>query len=211
MLDRAAELQDCWRDCAAELSYGIEGGCYLYPPDPINPGLNLEVPSTIPDEDISGRKLFEHYGLSRTFHSLLFVDGKGFNGLFKGSLERREAKRGTARAHGIEHAGKALIYGCKDCGDCGLEACAYSCPMAQCPKSQRNGPCGGSIDGWCERYPGERYCIWYKAYHRLARFGGLERLGNFITPPNDWALSDESAWSNYVHERDNAAKRIPLE
>jgi len=39
--------------------------------------------------------------------------------------------------------------------------------VSQCPKNQRNGPCGGSYEGWCEVYPGERLCIWVKAYRWL--------------------------------------------
>ena len=83
--------------------------------------------------------------------------------------------------------------------------------MAQCPKSQRNGPCGGSDDGWCEVYPHERYCIWYMAYHRANRYGELERMESFITPPIDWSLRGTSAWSNYTHRRDNAAHRTPID
>jgi methylenetetrahydrofolate reductase (NADPH) len=91
-----------------------------------------------------------------------------------------------------------------------LEAAIYTCPMTQCPKCQRNGPCGGSTDSWCEVYPGQRYCIHYKAYHRLKKYHELYKIDSFITPPNNWDFYETSGWSNYTHERDNAAHRINL-
>jgi methylenetetrahydrofolate reductase (NADPH) len=33
-------------------------------------------------------------------------------------------------------------------------------PLGRCPKGQRNGPCGGTSDGWCEVYPGKTKCVW---------------------------------------------------
>jgi methylenetetrahydrofolate reductase (NADPH) len=125
-------------------------------------------------------------------------------------MESRERKKGLHRHHGLEHLGKTVLYGCMDCGDCGLEAAIYTCPMTQCPKCQRNGPCGGSTEGWCEVYPDERYCIYFKAYHRLKKYDELYKLDSFITPPNNWDFYETSGWSNYTHQRDNAARRIYL-
>ena len=125
-------------------------------------------------------------------------------------MERREKKRGLHRRHGLEHLGKTVLYGCMDCGDCGLETAIYTCPMTQCPKCQRNGPCGGSADGWCEVYPNQRYCIHFKAYHRLKKYNELAKLDAYITPPNNWDYYETSGWSNYTHQRDNAASRQSL-
>jgi methylenetetrahydrofolate reductase (NADPH) len=150
------------------------------------------------------------YGLSRFFHHWVLTPDKRLYGLLKRVMGAKERKHGRQRKHGLEHLGKVMLYGCQDCGDCGLEACVYSCPMSQCPKCQRNGPCGGSSEGWCEVFLGERRCIYYKAYHRLKKHGELSRLSSFITPPNDYSLQGTSGWGNYTHERDNAAKRIYL-
>ena len=49
------------------------------------------------------------------------------------------------------------------------------------------------------------------AYHRANRYGELERMESFITPPIDWSLRGTSAWSNYTHRRDNAAHRTPID
>ncbi len=163
-------------------------------------------------DDVAGRKLFRRWRVSRFFHALMLTQDKGLYGLLARRMERKEKKRGRAFPHGVEHGAKAAIYGCKDCGDCGLEACLFSCPMASCPKNQRNGPCGGSDDGFCEVEGREqgRYCIWYLAWHRARAAGQEQLLSSFITPPNDWALRNTSAWSNYTHGRDANAHRLPV-
>jgi len=181
-----------------------------------------------------GSKIFQNHRISRFFHFWVLTRGKrGYKPLQK-SMEKRELRKGQSRSHGLEHLGKSLLYGCLDCGDCGLEATAYSCPMSQCPKCQRNGPCGGSSDGWCEdhprvypkdhrkdlpnnhqnnhqnNHPNERYCIYYKAYHRLKKHGEVDKLDTFITLPNNWEFLGTSGWGNYTHERDNTASRLYL-
>ena len=214
ILDAADELQSEWRAWAAELSYGQPDGWYYYQPERSADGTPTGLNTNEHAERIEvnrSRKLMKGYGLSRFFHRLVLTKDRGFYGVLKGSMERRGRKRGFNRKHGFEHMGKVLLYGCMDCGDCGLEAAVYSCPMTQCPKCQRNGPCAGSSDGWCEVYPGERYCIYYKAYHRLKKYGEPYRLDAFITPPNNWDFYKTSGWSNYTHERDNASRRIYLD
>ena len=175
-------------------------------------GLNSEVRNPL-DEDISGRQheIFKGYRLSRVAHELLFTPGRALEPLLSKTMDRLDESRGTMRRHGLEHTLKTAIYGCRDCGDCALDATLYTCPMSECPKCQRNGPCGGSSDGWCEVFPGERLCIWYKAYHRAAAYGELWRLTGFITPPVLWEHLFTSSWSNYSHERDNIAGRIPAD
>ncbi len=229
VLERSKELALDWRAHARELSYGKEGGYYVYAPeldeDGQPTGLNTREHAGM-GEDVSGRKLFKGYRSSRLFHKLFLtqeydaegdiVGRKCMNGLLAWNMDRLDRKKGVNRAHGLEHVGKTFLYGCIDCGDCGLEAVAYSCPMAMCPKSERNGPCGGSMDGYCEVYPptkegGTRFCVHYMAYHRLKRAGLLDKYTSFITPPNDWTYWQRSAWSNYTHGRDNCAKRIPID
>lgn len=227
VLDMAEQMAPNWRDYVKDLSFGVKDGYYLYKPELDengNPtGLNSREHAPM-EEDISGRKLFKHYRLSRFFHYWVLTqeynedhtDAKHirFNKVLASRMKSLEKKKGQARSHGLEHTGKAMLYGCIDCGDCGLEPAIYSCPMASCPKSQRNGPCGGSMDGYCEAYPannpeGHRFCIHYMAFHRLNRYNELYKYTTFITPPNDWNFWQTSAWSNYIHCRDNTSKRIP--
>ncbi len=231
ILERAAELAGDVRPLAARLDFGEEGGCYLYPraEGAAAPGARGEegkpvaarekAPAGAPARDaapladeVPGRALFKRWRISRFFHALMLTKDKGLYGLLAKRMDKKERKHGRAFAHGVEHGVKAALYGCKDCGDCGLETCLFSCPMAACPKNQRNGPCGGSDDGFCEvggREEG-RYCIWYLAWHRARAAGGEKLLSSFITPPNDWALRNTSAWSNYTHARDANAHRLPV-
>ena len=213
ILDTADELQDQWREWAEEIHYGKPGGYYMYEPaldDKGKPtGLNAPELGSF-SEKVTTRKLMKSYGLSRFFHHWVLTPNKRFFGILKSTMDRRDRKKGLNRHHGLEHLGKSVMYGCMDCGDCGLETAIYTCPMTQCPKCQRNGPCGGSLDGWCEVYPDERYCIHFKAYHRLKKYGELEKLDSYITPPNNWDFYETSGWSNYTHERDNAANRVYL-
>lgn len=230
ILDMAEDHASSWREYAKEISYGKPGGYYIYKPEldaDGNPtGLNVHehAASGIGAEDIKGRKLFKHYKLSRIFHHWVLTQTYNqdrtvkehvrFNKVLASRMDSLEKKKGANRHHGLEHTSKALLYGCIDCGDCGLEPAVYSCPMSACPKSQRNGPCGGSMDGYCEAYPptdseGAHFCIHYMAYHRLSRYGEFdEKYCSYITVPNEWKFWQKSAWSNYTHDRDNTAKRI---
>ena len=213
ILDVADQIQARWREWAEELQYGKPQGFYLY-----ERGAKSESGSADPAALRTpllctyekGKKIFRNHGISRFFHYWVLTRDRRAYGLLEKSMARRELKRGWDRSHGFEHLGKAVLYGCLDCGDCGLEVTEYNCPMSQCPKCQRNGPCGGSMNGWCEDYPLKRHCIYFKAYHRLKKFNEVKKLDAFITPPNNWEFFETSGWGNYTHRRDNAAHRHSL-
>ena len=66
----------------------------------------------------------------------------------------------------LEKAAKSLMFDCQMCGQCVLSSTGMSCPM-NCPKSIRNGPCGGvRLDGYCEVKP-EMRCVWVEACSRM--------------------------------------------
>ncbi len=213
ILDSSDAIQSDWRIWAQEIHYGQPDGFYLYKParDDAGKTTGLNTTEFSPRNEIRrDRKILKTYGMSRFFHYwVLTKDERGFK-ILKKVMDRRERKKGIHRHHGLEHLSKVVLYGCMDCGDCGLEPAIYTCPMTQCPKCQRNGPCGGSMDGWCEVFPQERFCIYFKAYHRLKKYDELYKLDSFITPPNNWDFFETSAWSNYTHERDNTAHRQQL-
>ena len=213
ILDRAEELAPEWRECVKKVNFGKPGGYYIYEPeigaDGQPTGLNSSTKSPKTEEARSS-KVFKSWGVSRFAHHWMLTLGKRGNKILTRRMDTLDNKKGVYRHHGLEHTGKSMMYGCMDCGDCGLEATLYTCPMTQCPKCQRNGPCGGTYDGWCEVFPGERYCIWYKAYHKAKRSNEMERITSYITPPNHWELYSSSPWSAYTHRRDNCAGRIPV-
>ena len=79
----------------------------------------------------------------------------------------------------IEHAVKGRVFGCQMCGQCVLHSTGLSCPMT-CPKTLRNGPCGGvRADGSCEVVP-EMRCVWVKGYERSRK---LPLVARGLRPP----------------------------
>src|SRR3954447_24312154 len=65
----------------------------------------------------------------------------------------------------LEHVVKKPVFGCQMCGQCVLHDTGMTCPMT-CPKTLRNGPCGGvREDGHCEVKP-EMRCVWVQAVDR---------------------------------------------
>jgi len=215
ILDQADEIQDQWRDWVKEIHYGQPDGFYLYKPEldanGVPTGFNTHERAPLTDSYHNKKKILKGYGLSRAFHYWVLTPNKRFYGMLRSRMDGLDRKKGVNREHGLEHTCKAMLYGCMDCGDCGLLVTSYTCPMSGCPKSQRNGPCGGGADGWCEVYPNERYCIHVKNYHRRKKFNELVELDSFITPPNNWDFSHTSGWSNYTHERDNTYGRTYLQ
>ncbi len=113
-------------------------------------------------------------------------------------------KAAAALAH-VEHAVKGPIWNCQMCGQCVLHDTGLTCPMT-CPKTLRNGPCGGvRANGHCEVKP-EMRCVWLKAYERSER---LPLWGNHIDrlrPPVDNQLKGTSSWINLITGRD---RRVP--
>ena len=110
----------------------------------------------------------------------------------------------------FENLAKTALFHCMNCGDCALFDVAFVCPMSQCPKSQRNGACGGSYEGWCEVYPNEKKCVWVQAYERLKPYHEEETLGAYLVPPCNWELWQTSSWLNFYLGRDHTSKRIGI-
>lgn len=74
-----------------------------------------------------------------------------------------------------ERTAKRLFFDCRMCGNCVLSSTGMSCPM-NCPKTIRNGPCGGVRDnGMCEVKP-EMRCVWVAAWDGAARMKVGERI-----------------------------------
>lgn len=205
VLDMVEDFAPEWQKHLDAMSFPQKGCFYYYKEDP-ETGLNIheENPRT---EDYFDEVKKGKYKLSRFAHHNVFMPNKGVNGIFVSREKNLEKKKGRNRKHGLEHLGKVWMYDCMDCGDCGLYAVAYTCPMVHCPKCQRNGPCGGSKDGWCEVYPGEMRCIWFKAYHRLKHYGEQDTLQSYIVPPNDWKNFGKSPWGANCIGLDGYARR----
>ena len=78
---------------------------------------------------------------------------------------------------------------CALCGECIQDLFESYCPIARCPKSMLNGPCGGVKNGKCE-ISSDLDCIWDIIYKNLKKKGQLNRLKE-IKKPKDWSKSTE--------------------
>jgi methylenetetrahydrofolate reductase (NADPH) len=206
IIDKGEELTPQWQELVADFNFPQKDGFYLFEKNK-NTGLNTHQlasrnakPSNPPI-----------YSFSRLAHKMVFNKGsiifKGFLPLIKSHDKSSKMKQVF---HKFEYINKVMLFDCMDCGDCSLIDAAFICPMSQCPKGQRNGPCGGSYQGWCEVYPGEKQCIWVRAYSRLKKHHEEDSIGEYIVPPCDWELQHTSSWSNYYLGRDHTAKRLGI-
>jgi hypothetical protein len=104
---------------------------------------------------------------------------------------------------GVERAVKGLLFDCRMCGQCVLSSTGMSCPM-NCPKSLRNGPCGGvRADGNCEVKPAMK-CVWVQAYQGALRMpGGIEALKQ-VQHAVDQRSQGRSSWLMVAREKAQA-------
>jgi hypothetical protein len=107
---------------------------------------------------------------------------------------------------GVEKAVKGLLFDCRMCGQCVLSSTGMSCPM-NCPKSLRNGPCGGvRDDGNCEVKPAMR-CVWVEAYRGGQRIpGGVEAMAK-VQFALDQRCQGRSSWLRVAREKAEIAEK----
>jgi methylenetetrahydrofolate reductase (NADPH) len=207
IIERGEDLVGNWHDLIPEFDFPQAGGWYCFEKD-IETGLNTDVAAgrsrARPSVPLS-------YKSFRLLHAAMF-DERGV--LFGPMRAVAQAIDGSALEHAftrVEHIIKVITNECLQCGDCGLPDVAYICPTSQCPKELRNGPCGGSFEGWCEVYPSDKQCIYVRAYSRLKRYGEEGSLAACQVPPVDYRLRHTSSWLNYYMGRDHAATRVMIE
>jgi len=103
----------------------------------------------------------------------------------------------------LEKAIKGVMFDCQMCGKCALSATGMSCPM-NCPKSIRNGPCGGvRLNGHCEVKP-EMRCVWVDAWRGSQQMRDSQAISQ-VQIPVDNLLKGSSSWLRVV--RDEHAAR----
>jgi len=99
-----------------------------------------------------------------------------------------------------ERAVKGLLFDCQMCGQCALSDTGMSCPM-NCPKTMRNGPCGGvRPDGSCEVKPSMR-CVWVEAWEGSQRMRRGRDSIRAVRPAVDRRLAGTSSWLRVAREK----------
>lgn len=105
----------------------------------------------------------------------------------------------------LEALTKGVLFDCRMCGQCVLSSTGMSCPM-NCPKTLRNGPCGGvRPDGACE-VDASMACVWVEAVEgarRMREGGQALRRG---LPALDRRLQGRSSWLAVAREALGAGK-----
>lgn len=199
VLSMADELQTDWKTVLADIHFPEAKAYRLYEPNAVP-----ELASPIPTPPTKTRRVPLGYRVNRFVHDLAFEPGsRGFKvgARAYGTLEKT---RLMWPAHVLEQAVKIPMFACQDCGDCSLPDIAYQCPEGACAKNQRNGPCGGSINGECE-VPGKP-CVWAVAYDRLRPYGEAMTMLDRAPVLQDNALRGTSAWANTFLGRDHYAR-----
>lgn len=123
-------------------------------------------------------------------------------------FERVGYQRLEAPVAWLERRTKGFLFDCQMCGQCALSSTGMSCSM-NCPKSIRNGPCGGvRANGHCEVKP-EMRCVWVEA------FAGSERMRDgkairVVQIAVDRRLEGRSSWLKVAREKgqSRAAARL---
>ena len=93
----------------------------------------------------------------------------------------------------VEKVVKGILFDCQMCGQCSLSSSGMSCPM-NCPKTLRNGPCGGvGANGHCEVKP-EMRCVWIEAFEGSQRMAEGKQAFKIVQFALDSRLKGKSSW-----------------
>jgi len=101
----------------------------------------------------------------------------------------------------VEKVSKGFLFDSQSCGQCIVGFTGLSCPM-NCPKTMRNGPCGGvRPDGKCEVKP-DMNCVWLQAWEGNKRLKEDEYPIQVVQPAIDNRRIGKSAWLYEVQKNE---------
>ncbi len=101
----------------------------------------------------------------------------------------------------VEKVTKGFLLDSQSCGQCIVGFTGLSCPM-NCPKTMRNGPCGGvRPDGKCEIKP-DMNCVWVQAWEGNKRLEEDEYPIQIVQPAIDNRRIGRSAWLYEVRKHE---------
>jgi methylenetetrahydrofolate reductase (NADPH) len=198
-----------WKDFLKEIQFSQPDEFFYFEHDPQT---GMSDPGRVNPEFLKSlakprrpKEVTFNYRVSRLVHRLAFTRGKGLYGFMRWLFRRWDRKPGIMGrlSYWLEKEAKHLGYACNDCGDCSLPDCAYLCPLANCSKNTRNGPCGGSADGRCELL--DKDCLWARVYQRLKYYGESDTMLERPVVLYNAKLKHTSSWANTYLDRDHHA------
>ena len=199
-----------WRTFAREQRFSRPDEFFCYAEDPATGLADPTRPNPATSAATASRASLGDrwvYRFSKFTHAALFTPDRGLWKLGERLTSRaKDPAQGPGWMRAMEHAGKSVLFDCRDCGDCSLPDIAFLCPESACAKNQRNGPCGGTRDGQCE--VGDFPCIWSRAYDRLKDEGRADALLAHAPVIQDQTLRGTSSWANTWQRRDHLAPRV---
>jgi len=202
VIEKSKEFLRNWEEWVREFSFPQKDGFYLFEKDQ-KTGLNTDLLASKrsrPVKDLG-------YGIMRLFHRLAFTPEAPLYNPARWFFKKIDGTGLEGPVTEFEYWIKFISSRCRRCGDCTLLEVAFLCPQSQCPKYLFNGQCGGSIEGWCEVFPGKKRCIYFRALNRLKSYGEEDSLKEGYTPPRNWELDQTSSWSNYFLARDHHGRK----
>jgi len=206
IIARGEELASGWMEIVPEFNYPQQDGYYFFEKDEAT-GLNRQEETGLLGKGNAPLA----YRFARIVHEAFLDPAHPFFGFYQKIAAWMDKSTFRRDSFGkITHLAKTGLFNCLDCGDCALFDLAYLCPVSQCPKERRLGPCGGSFEGWCEVYPGYKKCIWVRAYERLKAYDEEHVLGDYSVPPRDWDLWQTPSQLNFYLGKDHTAKRLGI-
>jgi hypothetical protein len=100
----------------------------------------------------------------------------------------------------VEKVVKGFLFDCQMCGQCALSSTGMSCSI-NCPKTIRNGPCGGvRANGNCEVKP-EMRCVWVEAFEGSGRMRAGREAIQVVQFAVDGRLKGSSSWLRVAREK----------
>lgn len=199
IIKRFKTIRDDWKSFIPDFDFPYKNGFYLYQYDP-STGLNSSKPSKRSRKSILRAVSFYNF---ESFQKILFNKDIFYFKILKRSAEFIHKYRLLDILFSkFEHIIKALLFNCRQCGDCVLSEMAFVCPESNCPKGMRNGSCGGNDLRYCEVYP-DKICAWVRVYEILKSVNRTDDLKKWCIPPRNWALDQTSSWVNFYLNLDN--------
>lgn len=138
-IDRILEIErsfapDDWKQFAREIRFSRRDEFYFYAEDPASgladPTVRAEGPR------LRSTPAGVTYTLSKWTHAAMFTPGRALNQLGTTLCENAaDPKQGPPLLRALEHASKAALFHCRDCGDCSLPEIAYLCPNRSARKT----------------------------------------------------------------------------